>query len=613
MTKRNIELLAPARDLACGLAAINHGADAVYVGGPQFGARAAAANSLQDIEKLVTHAHRFWAKVYVALNTVFDDRELTRAVALAGQLHGIGVDALIVQDMGLLECDLPAIPLHASTQVNNRTAAKVAFLEKVGFQQVVLARELSLEEIREIRAATTVTLEFFVHGALCVSYSGQCYISEVMAGRSANRGECAQFCRHRYTLRDGRGAILARDRYLLSLKDLDLSARLVDLIDAGIDSFKIEGRLKDESYVKNVTAFYRQALDKIIDADDRLARASSGRCSFAFAPDPARSFHRGRTEYFLTEKRNRPGAIDSPKSIGKELGRVVLAEKRFFVLQSGEVVNNGDGLCFFDAAGDLVGIKVNQVSDGKIYLNDPVCLPVGTTVYRNADIAFARLLAQSGQCRTLPVRIELKEAADGLQMMAIDPDGVVSETFLKAEKGAARQAGAALVLATKQLQKSGGTIFSVEEVKVDLRPDVYIPAAVFNDLRRRGLARHEEARLAGYPLQRVALRANTFPWPGGEVSYLDNIANRKAAEFFRRHGVQEIDRRALQAGKVEGCALMTTRYCIKAQLGICPKVSGHSGTDPVPPLVLADKTGEYRLEFDCARCEMIVRRNGRNE
>jgi putative protease len=613
MTKRNIELLAPARDLACGLAAINHGADAVYIGGPQFGARVAAANSLQDIEKLVTYAHRFWAKVYVALNTVFDDRELTRAVTLAGQLHGIGVDALIVQDMGLLECDLPAIPLHASTQVDNRTAPKVAFLEKVGFQQVVLARELTLREIREIRAATTVKLEFFVHGALCVSYSGQCYISEVMAGRSANRGECAQFCRHRYTLRDGRGTILARDRYLLSLKDLDLSARLADLIDAGIDSFKIEGRLKDESYVKNVTAFYRQAIDTIIEADDRLARASSGRCSFAFTPDPARSFHRGRTEYFLTERRNTPGAIDSPKSIGKELGRVVLAEKRFFTLQTGEVVNNGDGLCFLDAAGDLIGIKVNRVADGKIYPKDPVILLVGTTVYRNADTAFARLLAQSGQCRTLPVRIELKEAADGLQMKVVDPDGVVSETFLKADKGAARQAGAALVLAIKQLQKSGGTIFSVEEVKVDLHPDVYFAAAVFNDLRRQGLLRHQEARLAGYPLQRVALQVNAFPWPAGEVSYLDNIANRRAEEFYRRHGVREIDRRLLRAGEVEGCALMTSRYCIKAQLGICPKVSGHSGTEPVPPLVLADHAGEYRLEFDCARCEMIVRRNSRKE
>ncbi|EKD38245.1 MAG: hypothetical protein ACD_75C00807G0001, partial [uncultured bacterium] len=477
MTNRKIELLAPARDLACGLAAINHGADAVYIGGPRFSARSAAANSLQDLEKLVAYAHLFRAKVYVALNTVFDDRELARAVALAGQLHGIGVDALIIQDMGLLECELPPIPLHASTQVDNRTAAKVLFLEKVGFQQVVLARELSLPEIRAIRAATTVTLEFFVHGALCVSYSGQCYISEVVAGRSANRGECAQFCRHRYTLRDGRGKILARDRYLLSLKDLDLSARLVDLIDAGIDSFKIEGRLKDVNYVKNVTASYRQALDTIIEADNGLARSSSGRCSFAFVPDPARSFNRGKTEYFLGGKKNTVGAIDSPKSIGNELGRVISVERRFFTLTTGEAVNNGDGLCFFNSSGDLVGIRVNRVEGGRIYPKDPVAMPAGTRIYRNADTAFNSLLARSEQCRTLAVRIELQETVDGLRMLVVDEDGVASETRLKVDKKVARQTGAASLLADKQLKKSGGTIFSVAEIRVGLRPDLFFPAA----------------------------------------------------------------------------------------------------------------------------------------
>lgn len=609
MTNRKIELLAPARNLACGLAAINHGADAVYIGGPQFSARSAAANSLQDLEKLVAYAHQFRAKVYVALNTVFDDSDLPRAVALAGQLHGIGVDGLIVQDMGLLECELPPIPLHASTQVDNRTAAKVVFLEKVGFQQVVLARELSLPEIREIRAATTVVLEFFVHGALCVSYSGQCYMSEVVAGRSANRGECAQFCRHRYTLRDGRGRILARDRYLLSLKDLDLSARLVDLIDAGIDSFKIEGRLKDENYVKNVTAWYRQALDRIIEADSGLARSSSGRCSFAFVADPAKSFNRGRTEYFLGGKKNTPGAIDSPKSIGKELGRVISVDRRFFTLATGEAVNNGDGLCFFDSSGELVGIKVNRVADGRIYPKDPVAMPVGTRVYRNGDIAFNSLLARSGQRRTVAVRIALQETADGLRMSVVDEDGVASETQLQVDKGVARQAGAASLLADKQLKKSGGTIFSVEKTRVDLSPEVFFPAAVFNDLRRQALIRHRDARLAGYPRQLVDLQVNAFPWPAEKVSYLDNIANRKAEEFYLRHGVREIDRSVLQAGEVEGCALMTTGYCIKAQLGICPKLCKKAGEDAALPLILSDNTGEYDLEFDCSRCEMTVRKS----
>ncbi|KJS00393.1 MAG: hypothetical protein VR65_12890 [Desulfobulbaceae bacterium BRH_c16a] len=609
MCNRKIELLAPARDLACGLAAIHHGADAVYIGGPQFSARAAAANSLQDIEQLVRTAHLFRAKVYVALNTIFDDHELSRAVHLAGQLYEIGVDALIIQDMGLLECELPPIPLHASTQVNNRTSRKVAFLEKVGFQQVVLARELSLAEIREIRDATTVALEFFVHGALCVSYSGQCYISEVMAGRSANRGECAQFCRHRYTLRDGRGKTLAKDRYLLSLKDLDLSSRLVELIAAGIDSFKIEGRLKDENYVKNVTAFYRQALDRIIDADDGLAPASSGRCSFSFVPDPARSFNRGKTEYFLIKKRNTPGAIASPKSIGKELGRVNFAEKLFFTLETGEVIHNGDGLCYFDSTGDLVGMKVNRVADGKIYPRDPVSLPLGTRIYRNADTAFAEELSRSEQCRTLAIQVELQEAVDGLRMKVVDEDGVTSETHLKVDKEAARQTGSASALAVKQLKKTGGTVFSVEEIKVDLNPEVFFPAAVYNDLRRRALTRHQEVRQATCPRQRVDRKVNAFPWSAGEVSYLDNIANRKAEEFYLRHGVREIDSSVLQAGKVEGCVLMITKYCIKAQLGICPKAGRQAGEDPVLPFILSDNTGEYDLEFDCSRCEMTVRKS----
>ena len=334
MLPQKIELLAPAKNLGCGISAINHGADAVYIGGPQFGARAAAGNSLFDIEKLIHHAHQFRAKVYVALNTIFNDSELDHAVRLCHQLHGIGVDALIVQDVGLLESELPPIPLHSSTQMNNRTVDKVRFLEKVGFQQVVLARELSLAEIKEIRAATRIPLEFFVHGALCVSYSGQCYISEVVAGRSANRGECAQFCRHKFTLKDGQGKILEKDRYLLSLKDLNLSAHLEVLIDAGISSFKIEGRLKDENYVKNVTAYYRQALDKIIEADGGLQRISSGRCSFGFIPDPAKSFNRGNTDYFLINQRNKPGALESPKSTGQRLGQVVHSENRFFVSEN---------------------------------------------------------------------------------------------------------------------------------------------------------------------------------------------------------------------------------------------------------------------------------------
>ena len=605
--KRTLELLAPAKNLACGLAAIDHGADAVYIGGPQFGARAAAANSLADIEKLVSAAHKFRARVYVALNTIFDDHELDLAARLAWQLREIGVDALIIQDMGLLECHLPPIPLHASTQTNNRTVSKVQFLEKVGFKQVVLARELSLAQIRAIRAATDTTLEFFVHGALCVSYSGQCYISEVMAGRSANRGECAQFCRHLYTLRDGRGEILLRDRHLLSLRDLDLSAHLALLVAAGIDSFKIEGRLKDEAYVKNVTAFYRQALDKLIEADDRLAHRSSGRCNFSFVPDTAKSFNRGKTDYFLLKKRNRPGALESPKSTGQELGRVIDVGKGYFTLATSEVINNGDGLCFLDPHGRLVGVKVNRVDNGRIHPKDSAVVPVGTLVHRNADTAFAKQLARSEQCRTLAVWIGLTETAAGLSMTLRDEDGFVSKTTVKVKKEIARQLGTIGAMAEKQLKKSGGTLFSVEGVEVDLHPGAFYPAAVFNELRRKGLDEHLAKRLQEYVGEHAEQTINDYPWPADELNFQDNIGNCKALEFYQRHGVKRIDRSGLKAKDVGYCTLMTCRYCIRAQLEICPKVD-QGVLEIVEPLVLIDNTGEYQLAFDCDRCEMTVRK-----
>lgn len=607
MEKQKIELLAPAKNLVCGIGAINHGADAVYVGGPQFGARAAAGNSLSDIEKLVAHAHQFRARVYVALNTIFDDQELAQAVDLCHQLHSIAVDALIIQDVGLLESDLPPIPLHSSTQMNNRTVEKVRFLEEVGFQQVVLARELSLGQIKEIKAATSVPLEFFVHGALCVSYSGQCYISEVMAGRSANRGECAQFCRHRYNLKDGQGRLLAKEQYLLSLKDLNLSSHLAELIEAGISSFKIEGRLKDENYVKNVTAFYRQALDRLIDGRDDLQRSSSGRCSFDFSPDPAKSFNRGSTDYFIKNRRSRPGAIESPKSRGQELGRVVQSENRFFVLQTTKTIKNGDGLCYLDPVKGLVGLKANRVEGRKIYPKDCAALPMGVMVYRNSDTAFNKLLVKSEQCRSISLQLELKEIGDGLLLRIRDEDGVASEAGVKVKKELARQAGMVTTLAEKQLRKVGGSVFSIDGVLVSLRPDSFYPAAVFNDLRRKGFAAHLEQRLNRYSVENIELNKNDFPWPTKEVSYLDNIANQKAESFYRRHGVSQIDKNTLQAKDVENCALMTTRYCVKAQLKICPKMN--KKVDGLcEPLVLVDNTGSYQLGFDCLKCEMIVRK-----
>lgn len=614
MHLRDIELLAPARDLACGLAAIDHGADAVYIGGPRFGARAAAANSLADIERLVQYAHLFRARVYVALNTLFHEEELAQAVELCRQLDEIGVDALIIQDLGLLECALPPIPLHASTQLDNRTPEKVRFLEQVGFTQVVLARELSLEQIRAIRNATTVPLECFVHGALCVSYSGQCFISEVMAGRSANRGECAQFCRHKFDLMDDQGKILARDRYLLSLKDLDLSSHLSDLIDAGVRSFKIEGRLKDSHYVKNVTAAYRLALDTIIDARDDLVRASAGRCRFSFTPDPSRSFSRGATDYFLQAPRAKTAEIRTPKSIGKRIGQVVSMDSKFFLVSGGEPLHNGDGLCFFDRSGTLIGLRVNRVEGNRVFSKDDIGelgLSEGAGLYRNSDIAFNAQLEQSRLCRTIGLKLSLSESVDGLQLQVVDEDGLHSLTTLAVTREQAKKPGGLEAVAVKQLQKSGGTIFRVDEVQLHLAADLFVSASVFNELRRRALDHHMEKRQHAYVPERVAIVANSVPWLRSRVDYRDAVSNSKAAAFFLRHGVEQADPAQLRPEQAEDCALMTTKYCIRRQLGICAR-SGKDQQGSGAPLILADNTGRYLVRFHCDLCEMtIVRVKGK--
>lgn len=622
MQQHPIELLSPARDLDCGVAAVNHGADAVYIGAPKFSARAAAGNSLADIEKLVCHAHTFGARVYIALNTVLTDEEIEEAVQLAHALNNIGVDALIIQDMGLLECDLPPIPLHASTQTNNRTPEKVSFLEKAGFQQIVLARELSLAQIQEIRKNSTVPLECFIHGALCVSYSGQCYISEVMSGRSANRGECAQFCRHQYTLRDSSGKVLAKDKFLLSLKDLDLSAHLKSLIKAGVSSFKIEGRLKSADYVKNVTAYYRKALDKIIDADDKLHRLSSGHCRYSFAPDTSKSFNRGKTEYFLMDRRNTPGAIDTPKSLGEKLGTVAEAGMDSFVVSTKSRINNGDGLCYFDTHGQLVGLKANRVEQrGGAQLvvhREKTSPPVGAMIYRNSDIAFARELQKSEQCRFLKISMTVKESANGLVCIVEDEDLLRSTTELELARELAKKAGTLAAVIERQMRKVGGTPFEVETVLVEVDPKAYYPVSAINELRRLACDNHLKHRLVRYCRQEFELAPTEHPWLSDTVTYLDNINNGRARAFYARHGVQHFQIEDEGISSESGVELMRTRYCLKAQLGLCPK-SGKANRAAAVQLrrdkessglyTLTDNTGVYELEFDCARCEMVIRKN----
>ena len=606
---REIELLAPAKNLSCGIAAVNHGADAVYIGGPGFSARSAAANSIEDIEKLVHHAHIFGVKVYVALNTIFDDQELQRAVSLCHSLYEVGVDALIIQDTGLLVSDLPPIALHSSTQMNNREPERVRFWEDVGFEQVVLARELSLEQIREIRKKSSVLLEFFVHGALCVSYSGQCYISEVMTGRSANRGECAQFCRHKFDLKDSAGKILEKDKYLLSVKDLDLSGHLESLIDAGISSLKIEGRLKDENYVKNVTAFYRKALDEIIERRVDLTSSSSGTCQFSFEPDPAKSFNRGKTDYFIEKKRNIVGDVQSPKSKGKYIGCITQVDKKSFVVDTDAKIANGDGLCFFNKNGALVGIRINRADGNVLFPKDDVStlgLRMGMEVYRNSDISFTKELNRSEQCRTIAVDLALSEVEGGLSLTIQDTDGVESTVTLSVVGEVAKNPEVVKVVAEKQLKKSGATIFRVERVQVHLSSNQFYPAAIFNEIRRKAFLRHTEVRDVFFQSKPSAPRADRGKWPATDVTYLDNISNTKALEFYKNHGVVGSTSAFEKAEKITGAALMTTKYCIKAQLGSCPKMkSSKKGMEGA--LLLTDNTGEYCLSFDCSKCEMQLR------
>ncbi|MDR3630533.1 MAG: U32 family peptidase [Desulfocapsaceae bacterium] len=601
MNPRTLELLSPARDCATGMAAIDHGADAVYIGAPKFSARAAAANSIAEIRELTNYAHRFHARVYAALNTLLNNREIREAAGIAAELHSIGVDALIIQDMGLLECDLPPIPLHASTQCDNRTAEKVRFLEDTGFTQVVLARELNLEQIAAIRKSTSVPLEFFVHGALCVSYSGRCTMSEVVADRSANRGNCAQFCRHRYTLKDGDGNILKKGSHLLSLQDLDLSGHLRQLIDAGISSFKIEGRLKDISTVKNLTAFYRQTLDRIIAADHNLRRASSGRCTFDFSPDPARTFHRGGTDYFLTTQRNRPGALKTPKSTGARIGRVGTVTSRFFTLESPYRIANGDGLCFFDADENLVGLRVNRLEGERIYPRDPVAILPGTIMYRNLDTAFINQLKHSGNCRKIAAGVTITGTAAGLDFAISDEDGCHTSvnTSLSGEK--AQNPDRMLEILIQQARKSGSTIFTVEEVSLNMDPIPHIPMSTINDIRRRALAAHLETRLRRHPLFRRPLSRNAAPWPASLGSPQD-LANGCARTFYRRHGA---DLAAKPSTAERHTVLMTCKYCIKAQLNLCP-IHGLHTPGPTEPLTITDNTGTYDLAFDCRKCEMTV-------
>ena len=622
-----IELLSPAKDAEVGIAAINHGADAVYIGGPAFGAREKAGNTIADIERLCRHAALFDAKVYVTLNTLLYDSELETARQIALDCWNAGVDALIVQDMALLQMGLP-IPLHASTQCDNLTVEKVKFLEAVGFSQVVLGRELSVEQIRAIRQQTTVPLEFFVHGALCVSHSGQCYLSHYIGNRSANRGACAQPCRLPWDLLDETGRVLVKGKHLLCLKDLNNSAHLEELMEAGVTSFKIEGRLKEADYVKNVTAYYRRLLDGIFERRPEWAAASAGHCRYDFEVNPEKSFNRGFTDYFIHGRQPGIGSPDTPKSMGEYIGVVKWCNSVQLEIETDKLLHNGDGLCFLNGDGELIGFRADVVRNGtdgvrngtvcNISTNRPHGARRGYRIYRNYDIEWQKQVDASKGNRKIDIHLVLSETETGYELSGkLKPENGKRSVFLSTPKIAATNPEKALENIRRKLMQWGDTVFNPVQLELRLEQPRLIPASVLGEMKRTWVEQmtaslvelHRQARScekgieATDPTPSSDATPLSAPYSTSSLSYLGNVTNHLAEAFYRQHGVEEIEP-ALEKtfSKAPGLTLMTTHHCIRYANGMClrerPSYTG--------PLYIRHGENTFRLEFDCKQCLMKI-------
>lgn len=631
-----LELLAPARDVEIGRQAILHGADAIYLGGPVFGARANAANSVADIAKLVEFAHRYHARIFTTINTILHDAELEEARKLVWQLYDAGVDALIIQDMGLLEMDLPPIQLHASTQCDIRTVEKAKFLADSGFSQLVLARELTVEEITAVHAAVgnSATIEYFIHGALCVAFSGQCYISHAETGRSANRGDCSQACRLPYTLTDQSGAVVAFDKHLLSMKDNNQSGNLEHLIDAGVRSFKIEGRYKDMAYVKNITAHYRILLDEIMEQRGEFTRASSGTTRHYFRPDPDRNFHRGSTDYFASGRKIDIGAFDSPKFIGQPIGHVVAVNDKSIDIQTSDELNNGDGLNFMRKR-EVVGLHVNRAEkvfskgvhskgDGqavyRVFPKDPINsyggLKAGLPMHRNRDHAWDMALTRESAERRIGVWLTLTEWMEGdvlkgLQLSLTDEDGIATTAQVDMKLEQAKQPDTAVDSIKTHLGKLGDTDYSALGLNVHLSQPWFVPASTLNGMRREAIEALNAARIAAWqrPLRKEPVQPYV-EYPEKSLSFLANVYNDKAREFYKKHGVQMIAA-AYEAHEEAGeVPVMITKHCLRFSFNLCPKqakgVKGVQGQVKAEPMVLVNGDQKYTLKFDCKPCEMHI-------
>ena len=620
-----LELLAPAKTAEIGREAILHGADAVYIGGPSFGARHNACNEVSEIARLVEFAHRFHARIFVTLNTILHDAELEPARVLIHQLYDAGVDALIVQDMGILELDIPPIQLHASTQCDIRSVEKARFLADVGFSQIVLARELTIEQIAAIHQAIgdSATIEHFIHGALCVAYSGQCNISHAQTGRSANRGDCSQACRLPYTLTDAKGRVVAFEKHLLSMKDNDQSANMEALIDAGVRSFKIEGRYKEMGYVKNITAHYRLLLDRILERRPEFTPAASGRSQILFTPNPDKSFHRGHTEYFAHDRSENVGAFDTPTFVGVALGTVTKLGNNWFELQAQEPMANGDGLNYMKKR-EVRGLQANtveRVGNGengeiwRVFPNEPMAmlegLKVGSEISRNRDHAWEQALTRKSAERFVDVWLKLQDNTNGLLLTVTDSDGCSASAQLEMALEPAQNRDKAEATLRDNLAKLGNTMFKAVDVSLQLQQPWFVPASSINALRREVMEKLEAARVAAW--QRPERKAPVAPpvqYPEQSLSYLANVYNAKAREFYAKHGVKLIAA-AYEAHEEAGeVSLMITKHCLRFSFNLCPKqakgVKGVQGQVKAEPMTLMNGDEKLTLRFDCKPCEMHV-------
>ncbi|EFE22959.1 peptidase, U32 family [Edwardsiella tarda ATCC 23685] len=612
-----LELLSPAREAAIGREAILHGADAVYIGGPSFGARHNAGNSLSDIAGLTSFAHRYGAKVFVTLNTILHDNELEPARRLIHQLYDAGVDALIVQDMGILQMDIPPIDLHASTQCDIRSVEKARFLSQVGFSQIVLARELSLTQIADIRDNIDANIEFFIHGALCVAYSGQCYISHAQTGRSANRGDCSQACRLPYTLKDEQGRVVAYEKHLLSLKDNDQSHNLAALIEAGVRSFKIEGRYKDMSYVKNITAYYRQQLDALLEQRPELSRASLGRTHHFFTPSPDKTFHRGNTDYFVRERQIDIGAFDSPKFIGVPIGELTAVAATHLDVAVNVELHNGDGLNVL-VKREIVGLRANTVEARgagryRVWPNEMPAelakLRLPHPLNRNLDHDWQQALLKTSSERRLALDLHLSGTAQQLQLTVTSEDGVSATQSLAGPFEPARQAERAEQGLRDGLSKLGQTLYQARTVTIDLAQPYFVPNSQLNQLRREAIERLDALRAGqdNRPRRKPALTPPVL-YPQTHLTYLDNVYNHLAREFYQQHGVTLIEA-AYEAHAEKGeVPVMITKHCLRFAFNLCPKqargIQGVKGR--ASPMQLVHQDEVLTLKFDCKQCEMQV-------